>query len=496
MMRAGILFKSASLTLALACGLAFHPQAKADDGSADDSAWSQLMDGSVSGRLRLYDYRHWDFENAPYPNQPQDSGHDDQATFLGGDVLLRSGSVAGFSAGLSVFTQQRILSYAVPNSEVRPLNQLAESFLQYQKSMLQIRFGRQMLSTPFANDDMFTASVRSFYGLTASLHLLDSHAKPPETFDDRTPDGNPPSPFDPAVQLPFQGDSKAGDPDLKLYLAWVTRYESRFNNEFTDSNRYGPGLNTADPAIPPTTPGFSSVGLQYQHGLEPGDVMARAWYYDFRDYASLEYLEGGFQWRTDGPRPFVMAQYTHEDDAGSANAGPVDANLYGLQFGFNFASDTGGGDVALVGEWSPDETGDFRNGGLLHPYTDFSAVLYDDTLNDGLENLGPGHAYGIQGDLRLGKQLTLHAKLVHYVADFGTNGSFYDYTGPQFFSGDSLLNDELVPDQSSNGLDLGVIYKFTGDKRGLSIGDDVDLRNGFGGRNTFTEDRLRLVYTF
>ena len=493
-MRAGPLLKGLTFTLALACTLGFHPRASADDG--DDSVWSQLTDGSVSGRARLYDYRHWNFENAPYPNQPQDSGHDDQATFFGGDVLLRSGSVAGFSAGLSVFTQQRIIPYAVPNSEVRPLNQLAESYLQWQKSVVQLKFGRQMLSTPFASADMFTAVPRSFYGLSVSLHLLDSHAQPPDTFDDRTPDGNPPGPFDTAVQLPFQGDSKPGDPDLKVFLARMSRYESRFNNEFTDTNRYGAGLHAADPAIPDTTPGFFTLGAQYQHGLDAGDVMARAWFYQFFDYAAMQYYEGGFQWRSDGPRPFVTAQYTHESDSGAGFAGSVDANLYGLQLGLNFASDTGGGDVALVGEWSPDSAGNFRNGGLLHPYSDFSAVLYDDTINDGLENLGPGHAFGIQGDVHLGKQLTLHGKLVHYVADYGTNGSFYDYSGPAHFSGDSLLNGQLVPDQSSNGLDIGVIYKFTDDKRGFSIGDDIGLRNGFGGRNTFTEDRLRLVYSF
>ena len=490
------MFMILCLVLALSIAFPLATYADTEGGATDDSVWSQLMDGSVSGRARIYDYRHWNFENEPYPNQRQDSNHDDQATFLGGDVLLRSGSVAGFSAGLSVFTEQRLIPYAVPNSEVRPLNQLAESFLQFQKSIVQVRFGRQLLNTPFAAPDMFTAVPRSFYGLSVSLHVLDSHAPPPDTFDDRTPDGNPPGPFDTAVLLPFQADSKPGDPDLNIFLARISRYESRFNNEFTDTNRYGPGLNAADPAIPPTTPGFFTAGAQYQHGLDAGDVMARAWFYQFFDYAAMQYYEGGFQWRSEGARPFVMAQYAHESDSGAAFAGSVDANVYGLQVGMNFASDTGGGDVALVGEWSPSSAGSFRNGGLLHPYTDFSAVLYDDTINDGLENLGPGHAYGIQGDVHLGRQLTLHGKWVHYVADYGTNGSLYDYSGPQHFAGNSLLNGQLVPDQSSNGIDIGFIWKFTDDKRGFSIGDDIGFRNGFGGRNTFKEDRLRLVYTF
>jgi hypothetical protein len=489
------------LVLAASLLLSFQMSARADDGgttSDDDSIWSQLLDGSISGRARVYNYRHWDFENAPYPNQPQDSSHDDQATFFGADLLMRTGSVAGFSGGLSVFSQQRLIGYAVPNTEVPPTNQLAESFLQFQKSILQLRFGRQMLSTPFADGDMFTATTRSFYGTSASLHLLDSGAPPPGKFSDQGPDDNPPSGFDPAVQLPFDFKSKPGPADLKLYFARMTRYESRFSEEFTDTNRYSPGINAVDPAVPATTPGLFTVGAQYQQSLPGGDVMARAWYYTFFDYAKLQYYEGGYQAPAadgGGPRPFVMGQYTHEDEAGSAAAGAVDADVYGLKLGVDSVK----WNVALLGEYSPSHPGNFRNGGLIHPYTDFAGVLYDDTLNNGLENLGPGRAYGMQWDIMPAKQLTAYLRVVHYVADYGTNGSFYDYSGPMGFAGNSLLDDALVPDQSSNTVDIGWTYQLdslTHSHHGFSIGDDIEARSGFGSRNTFYEDRFRLVYSF
>lgn len=494
-MRAGNILKGAALALGLT--LAFQPCAQADD-SGDGSVWSQLMDGSISGRARIYDYRHWDFENAPYPNQPQDSSHDDQASYFGADLLLRTGSVAGFSGGVSVFTQQRLIGYTVPNSEVPPTNQLAESFLQYQKSIVQLRFGRQMLSTPFADADMFTGVTRSFYGTSASLHLLDSGAPPSGKFSDLGPDDNPPGGFDPAVQLPFDFKSKPGPADLKLYFARMTRYESRFSDEFTDTNRYSMGIHTVHPGVPDTTPGLFTGGLQYQQSTPGGDIMARAWYYTFFDYAKLQYYEGGYQAPAgdgDGPRPFIMGQYTHEDSAGSAAAGSVDADLYGLKLGVNFAK----WDVALLGEYSPSHPGAFRDGGLLHPYTDFAGVFYDDSINDGLENLGPGRAYGVQWDVMPTRQFTAYLRVLHYVADYGTNGSFYDYSGPQGFAGNSLLNDTLVPDQSSNAIDIGWTYQFASlghSHHGLSIGDDIEARSGFGGRNTFYEDRLRLVYSF
>ncbi|HEX7964156.1 MAG TPA: hypothetical protein VF651_00445 [Gammaproteobacteria bacterium] len=458
-----------------------------------DSVWSQLMDGTVSGRARLYDNRRWNDENAPYPNQPQDSGHDSQATVLGGDVLLRSGSVGGFSAGVSVFTQQRLIHYAEPNPYLPPLNQLAESYLQFQKSKLQLRFGRQMLSTPFANGDAFSLTTRSFYGFTAALHLLDSGEPPAAPFNNTGPDGNPPSGFDPAVKPSFSYDAKSAPADLKLHLARITRYMSRFSDGFADVNRYGPGLHMADPAVPDATPGFFSTGLEYRHDLADAGVMARAWYYTFFDYARLQYYEAGWQgakWGGDGPRPMLALQYTTEGDTGAARAGPVDADLYGLKLGLNLPK----GDVLLLAEYSPDHPGSFRDGGLLHAYTDLSGVLYDDATDVGLEDLGPGRGFGVQVDCDPGKHASSYLRLMHYVADYGANGSLYDYSGPAHFSGDSLLGGQLVPDQSGNELDLGFAVQPGGGD--WSLGDDLVFRSGFGGRNTFVEDRLRLVYTF
>lgn len=460
---------------------------------ADDGIWSQLADGKISGRAGIYDNRRWNDENAPYPNQPQDSSHDNQATVVGGDVLLRSGSVAGFSAGASVFTQQRLLHYAEPSPYLPPLNQLAESYLQYKNPKLQLRFGRQLLSTPFADADKFTEATRSFYGFTAALHLLDSKEPLAAPFNNAGPDGNPPSGLDPAVKPYFSYDAASAPADLKLYFARITRYMSRFSNSFDDVNRYGPGLHAADPAIPPTTPGFFSAGLQYQHDLAESGLMARAWYYTFFDYARLQFYEGGWQgpkWGGDGPRPMLAVQYAAENDTGAARAGSVDANLYGLKLGVNLPK----GDVLLLMEYSPDHPGNFRNGGLLHPYTDMSGSLYDDATDVGLEDLGPGHSFGAQVDFNPGKHASNYVRLLHYVADYGANGSLYDYSGPARFSGDGLVNGQLVPDQSGNELDIG--FAVQPGKGGWSVGDDIVLRNGFGGRNTFIEDRLRLVYSF
>lgn len=484
--------------VALLCVLALQLPAQADDSGDDGGFWSQVLDGKISGRARIYDYRQWHAYNAPYPGQSLATDADFQGTVAGGDILVRSGAVAGFSVGASLFEQQRLFHYASPNNLVPPLNQLAESYLQFQKSKVQIRFGRQIVNTPFAAADQFTLGTRSFYGTSASFHILDSKAPPPNSFKDTLPDDNPPTGFDPAVQLPFDYRAEPGPADLKLYFARMTRYLSRFASDFTDTNRYGTEQALEHPNADYRTPGLFTAGVQYQQGFDGGDLMARAWWYTFFDYAHLQFYELGYQapqGSGKGPRPFAMLQYTTENEAGAAKLGKIQADYYGAKLGVNFSK----GNVALVGQYAPQHQGTFRNGELAHPYTDLSGVLFDDTLNDGLENVGPGRAYGVRVETRPNKHFDGYVLLVHYVADYGTNGSTYTYDGPAEYSATGLVNNQLVPDQSSNDMDIGWTYEF-GDLpdtlRGFSLGDDLIIRNGFGGRNRFVEDRFRLVYSF
>ncbi|MDQ6679354.1 MAG: hypothetical protein M3Y67_00110 [Pseudomonadota bacterium] len=399
---------------------------------------------SVKGHARLYDYRHWHNNNQPYPTQDPADRHDDRGTAVGGDLIMESGTLRGFSGGLSIYTQQALVHYDRENSSLAPhVTHFGEAFLRHQTSVSRLTAGRQLMQTPFANGDMFTMLPRAFQGISGALDFGGANVTKQRN------DGA--DPFALNVLAPFADDAKPGAPDIKVYAARMNRYESRFGSHFTDENRYSSGLHAVDPAVPLATPGLFTAGLQYSQGFEAGDVLARLWGYNFFDYANMQFLEAGYQAKklAGGARPYLRLQYIHESDSGASRAGNVHATYYGAKLGLEY----GKAGVAVVFENAPSHAGAFRNGGLLHPYSDLSGVLYDDTLNNGLEDLGPGRALGLQVDYSPNKKFTVTTKYVRYLAYYGTNGAFYAYDGPAYFAGQGLIGGRLVRDNRvTNGI--------------------------------------------
>ena len=446
-----------------------------------------IAPSTLTGDFRFYDFRRWHDQNQPYPTQPYRS-YDSQGTAIGGDLKFKSGEWAGFSGGLSLFTQHSIVDYASPNAGLftdPDVTQIAEAYGRFQVDRARFTVGRQLMNTPFANTDMYTMLTRSFQGFSAGFNVL-GDAKSFKANDQMTND----------VLAPFKYDSKPGAPDLKVYLARMTRYQNRYSSDFTAGNRYSLPLHTLDPSIPIDTPGLSAAGIEYRQGLSVGDILARGWAYTFFDYAHLQFLESGFQLALlDNARPFLRVSYAHENQAGAAYVGRVDAEYIGAKLGLNFPV----GSIALVAANAPRHVGAFRNGALLHPYNDLSDVLYDDTIVSGLEDLGPGRALGINLKYKYSPGLALNARYVHYVAYYGTNGSVYSYGGPLFFSNLGLLNGQLVTDQASYAYELGAKWQLsTLAKRlkGLSVSENLALRGGYNGASKFIDNRLQLVYAF
>lgn len=472
----------------LAIGLIATPVLAQD--VVDEPGPGFMIDGvSIKGHGRVYDYRHWHSDNQPYPTQNPDDRHDTRGTAIGGDLFVKSGSWRGLSGGLALYTQQKLIGYDNENSSLAPhVTHLSEAYVRHQSSVSRITVGRQLMDTPFANGDMFTMLPRSFQGVSGALDFGDSAVI--QQKKDHT------GPFEFNVLAPFADKPKPGAPEVKLYAGRMTRYESRFASDFSDENRYSAGLHQVDPLVPLGTPGLFTAGVQYAQGLAAGDVMARLWAYNFFDYAKLQFIEAGYQAPAlaGGVKPYVRIQYLHESDSGAAYAGKVRATYSGVKAGVKYEK----ADIAVVFEHAPRHAGTFRNGGLVHPYSDLSGVLYDDTLVTGLEDLGPGHAIGVQLDYSPSKSFTISTKIVHYVADYGTNGALYGYDGPAFFAGKGLDNG-LVPDQSSGEWDLTATWHagaVASALKGLTVSDDVGLRNGVGGRNTYAVNRLRLVYSY
>ena len=461
-----------------------------------DEFKSQVIDGTtVTGHARLYDYRRWHGDNEPYPNEDPNNSHNSRGTALGGDLIIKSGSMNGFSGGLSVYTQHSLIDYAIQNPALDPqgnVSQLAEAYLRHQSSFTQITAGRQLMNTPFANSDMYTMLTRSFRGISGAFDFGTASIVGKKSDKKAMND-----PFSFSVLAPFEYDAQSGQPDIKLYIARMNRYENRHSNHFTEENRYSAGINEVDPTVPINTPGLFTAGLQYTPGFGAGDVLARLWVYNFFDYANLQFFETGYQSQKiiGGAKPYIRFQYTHQSQSGASFAGNVDATYYGAKLGVRFAN----ADIALIVENAPKHDGSFRNGGLLHPYSDLSGVFYDDTLTNGLENLGPGRAFGLHLEYTPSKTLTLTTKYVHYLAYYGANGSLYAYHGPALFSAKGLDNGRLLPYQSSYAWDVGGTFQLSAiaaSLKGFSVSDDLGIRGGFGGLKTFIVNRFRLVYSF
>jgi hypothetical protein len=468
--------------------LAQLPTQAATDRKVDSTFKSEVIDPTtITGDIRFYDFRGWHDQNHPYPTQPYRS-YDAQGTAAGGDFKLKTGQLAGFNLGFALFTQHSIIDYASPNADLfktPDVTQIAEAFLRYEISWARVTLGRQLMNTPFANSDMYTMLTRSFQGASAAFILL-GKGEPDGKSEMLTKD----------VLAPFKYDSQLSPADLKLYLARMTRYESRFASAFTSDNRYSPALHVLNPLVPEATPGLATAGLEYTQGLNVGDILARGWGYNFFDYASLQFLESGFQAAAvRGVRPYLRAAYVHETDSGAAYLGRVRADYFAAKLGVNFS----GGSFELIAANAPRHVGTFRNGGLVHPYNDLSDVLYDDTMISGLEDLGPGHAFGADVTYLAGKTFSFKLRYIRYVAYYGTNGSVYAYDGPVFFAGNGLINGALIPDQRSYALEGQVSWQLGTlalALKGLSIGDDLALRGGFTGENKYVNNRLRLVYDF
>ncbi len=433
-----------------------NPQARADETQMYQTPYLDW-----GGHARLYDYQRW---------RDQNSDRTTRALAGGGDLKINTHPLAGFSLGLGFYSENALLPYRddgprrVNSSLIGPdenhLNTFAEAYLQYQQGPLRVRFGRQLINTPWANTDMYTMLPRAFYGAATDLSLLHS-------------DGAKAAPL----------DWSSARPQLELSLARMTRYESRFDDAFTAGNRYDPDANL---------PGLFVGGLKYRQQFSGGGIQAQAWTYQFFDYAKLQYLEAGYQMPALLPalRPYLKLQYVHENEAGAQALGPVQAQVYGAKLGLDFEA----GGVALVWDHAPVHYDSYRHGSLVHPYNDLSGTLYTDTMNNGLDDLGPGSAYGLTGSWRfLQRALELKLAYVRYRVEYGHSGDLYDRDGAYGFPANPT-----VSDQRQWGFDFGLTYQLGqlwSQLRGLSIFNNVGIRSYSGG-NDFIDDRLGLIYGF
>ena len=299
------------VTLCVILGLGFAAPGHAE--TFRDAFKSSIVDdASISGNLRIYDFRRRNSGNAPYPVPQgtvaeQGQSFDRRGTAYGGDISMSTGSLYGFSAHTSIYTTHPLVSYddGVYKGllgQPQDLTQLTEGFLQYQGQGLRVRAGRQLINTPFANTDMYTLLPRSFYGVSGTLSLFDSFQKhgPQEVRN---------SQYEVSQYMPFTYDAGSSTPDMKLYFGRFTRSLGRFTDEWSNRNTTGYPVGAQ--------PGLLTAGLQYQQQTSAGGLLGQAWFYNFFNIAKMGYVEAGYQLpplARNGLRPFVRLQALHETD--------------------------------------------------------------------------------------------------------------------------------------------------------------------------------------
>lgn len=481
LLRAG--FGALCVTLSLGAATPGHAE------TFRDAFKSNVVDDAkISGHLRIYDFRRRNDGNAPYPvpqSSPaqQSQSYDRRGTAYGGDISMSTGSLYGFSAHTSLFTTHPLVHYNDNDyngvlGQPRNLNQITESYLQYQRQGVRLRAGRQLVNTPFANTDMFTLLPRSFYGVSSTISLFD-------TFQKHGPQEVKNAQYEVSQYMPFSYDAAASTPDMKLYVGRFTRSLGRFTDQWSGHNTTGYPVGDQS--------GLMTAGLQYQQQTVVGGLLGQAWFYNFFNIAKMGYVEAGYQFpklASNGLRPFVRLQAVRETDSGSAALGQIDAAIYGGKLGLQGPN----WKASVLAQYAPVNQGSFRNGGFVHPYSDLSGSLFDETMNSGIEDSGPGRSYGVRLSGSVTDNLSMFTRYVWHKATYGFNGNYYDFSGSQGYPANAVIN----KGQIGYGLDFGFTYQLAGMNQnltGLSIGNNVGIVS-WHGQPTFIDNRLRLIYQF
>lgn len=459
--------------------------AQQEDGpprSFRDRFVEQVVTGSeLTGELGVFDFRRVHDNNRPYPSiDDPNSDFDTRSNAFGGSMGVETGIFYGFSAQFGISFAEPIVSYENPNENLvgpdEGLYAIPQGYLQYNRPGLRVRGGRQLINTPFANKDQFALIPRSFSGASVAV-------RPLEWGSERAA----PSDYTINQYMPFEFDATvSGQPTWQIFIARMTRYQSRFNDEFTDGNRY-----LED------TPGLFTVGTTFRSNTADGDYIGQIWHYTFFDTASLQYAEVGYQMPavTDaagsgGFEPYVRMQYARGEEAGRARMGEIDADIYGLKIGVQSRKIS----AALVGHYSPLNEGTFRDGQLVHPYSDLSGVFYTDTMNNGVDGLGPGSGLGGQLDVTFTRNIEIFTRYVYYEAKRGQSHAFYNFEGDRGFA----AGIPIVEDQNSWGWDTGITVNlgvFSAHLEGLKLENVLGITD-FDGAERFYNNRLRVLYQF
>lgn len=433
-----------------------------------------LQQTTIHGEAGISDFSYANSNYGPYSKN-------DFA--VGGNIVVHSGAIDGFSAGLGAYTGQSLGLYSKNKnrddseltSPTHSIQSLREAYLQYQNAYAEVRGGRQLIATPYANPDWYTFSPRAFMGFAGRVNVIGKGTNAVDS----------------------EPLSLATNPvTLSVFAARIFNTNLRYSSAFITGNRY---MNSSN--------GFIVFGADYQKLWGVTNIGLQGWYYDFYGVTQLTYSQADFTTPLDADHTlFGAAQMVTEGNSGSGsrisgNATQpyhIDAHVYGGKLGMKFANQD---EVTLIGNYSPVAYGSFRHGGMVQPFNDNSGTIFTDTMQTGIGDFGPGYAYGIEGTVyALNHLLTINPGYVEFNVDYGCGGDVYTYDGAYGFPGAC----KPVHNQAIHVIDMNFSYDMSRLLKGLSLTWDTDTaiiqknssENQTDYRNPFFSSRVYLTYKF
>ncbi|MDE1166627.1 MAG: OprD family outer membrane porin [Pseudomonas sp.] len=402
-------------------------EAPADTGDAD-TLGEVFSKGKVNGNFRtLYYSAHNSFFT---------KGLTQDTLSYGGKLGFTTARYNGFSAGLSGYVQRGIGHADDPSERDGYLGPnvtaMGEAYLQYEHDQLKIVAGNQELDVPFAS-----------------------------TYDWRI-----------ATQL-FQGVyARYGDDDNFLSALRMYRYKSYIDDSFKKQTTYNSHFDAYSGLDDQETDGFWGVGGGRSLNLGPAQLKAKAWQFDYEDYAKLSYVEAQLSQREGVIKPFIGVQAFHENGDGRELLGEVHSRVYGLQLGVKHNSLT----ASLGYDRIEPDKDSYLNGALVTPYAHnvSSGPLFAQPFLTSTQDLGAGNAYA-----------------------FDVNGALRD----NLFVGGRYSFMDLKASASASSINQSeylafAIYKFGGNLKGLSVADFIGLQSQPGQEKDYWQNRLAVEYAF
>ena len=409
-----------------------------------DSMTDFLKQGTWNGYLRDY-YFTRNFTATGAPNNLKAN------SFGGMFNYLTPTFGKGFSVGGTFWSAQDIFglnnetgnySHLEPTlAGTQPIYTLGQAFVQWKGDNVLVRGGNQLMNSPWMGASDSRMVPATYQGVLADFTLT-------------------------------QG--------LDLIVAREFRWKSRTSSAFSATNLYNangfaniyggaPNANVGTQ----TSGGTATAGLTYKNG----GASAQAWYYKFYGLTGAAYADGSYVFKTGSSvSPVIGAQYLHESNsANNLLASSVNNSTYGVMAGINFSGDS------LVASYNKisTNTGDFKNGSIVSPYSAGYATdpLYTTSMTAGLVEKGVGNAWKLAGTFFfLGKQLRLITSYARY------------NTQPNF--------------ANTNETDLDLTWFFSGALKGFSVRNRLGIVHGLNGSygapnlGTFYFNRVMLEYDF